>query len=174
MSNLEFESKNLPQANNQPGIDVDDRRPGRWGLLLVIAGFGGFILWAIMAPLDAGVVANATVNVTDNRKTIQHLTGGSVKAILVREGQLVKHNQALIELDSSQALAEQGVVSSQYIVVRTVENRLQAERDGLDEVTFDPELLAQFADNPRLHAATRLQQRLFATRRSALILASTI
>src|SRR3990167_1043335 len=85
MSNLEFESKNLPQANNQPGIDVDDRRPGRWGLLLVLAGFGGFILWAIMAPLDAGVVANATVNVTDNRKTIQHLTGGSVKAILDRK-----------------------------------------------------------------------------------------
>jgi protease secretion system membrane fusion protein len=168
MSNLEFESKNLPQANNHQGIDVDDRRPGRWGLGLVLAGFGGFILWAIMAPLDAGIVANATVNVTDNRKTIQHLTGGSVKAILVREGQLVQHNQALIELDSTQALAEQGVVSSQYIVVRTVENRLQAERDGLDEVTFDPELLAQFADNPRLQAATRLQQRLFATRRAAL------
>lgn len=168
MSNLEFESKNLPMPNSEQEIDLDDRRPGRWGLWLVVAGFGGFILWAILAPLDAGVVANATVNVTDNRKTIQHLTGGSVKAILVREGELVQRNQALIELDSTRALAEQGVVSSQYIVVRTVENRLQAERDGLSEVTFEPELLAQFADNPRLLAATRLQQRLFATRRSAL------
>ncbi|MDM8350755.1 HlyD family type I secretion periplasmic adaptor subunit [Pseudomonas sp. sp1636] len=168
MSNLEFESKNLPQANNPQGIDVDDRRPGRWGLWLVVAGFGGFILWAVLAPLDAGIVANATVNVTDNRKTIQHLSGGSVKTILVREGDLVKRNQALVELDSTQAIAEQGVVSSQYIVVRTVENRLQAERDGLDEVAFDPELLAQFADDPRLRAATRLQQRLLTTRRSAL------
>ena len=77
----------------------------------------GFLLWASLAPLDAGVVATATVNVTDARKTIQHLTGGSVRAILVREGDQVKKGQALIELDSTRAIAEQGVVSAQYIVV---------------------------------------------------------
>ncbi|HWV08818.1 MAG TPA: HlyD family type I secretion periplasmic adaptor subunit, partial [Pseudomonas sp.] len=118
--------------------------------------------------LDAGVVANATVNVTDNRKTIQHLTGGSVRAILVREGDLVKRDQALVELDSTRAIAEQGVVSAQYIVVRTVENRLQAERDGSTEVHFDPQLLAQFEGDPRLESAINLQQRLFNTRRAAL------
>ncbi|NQD94466.1 HlyD family type I secretion periplasmic adaptor subunit [Pseudomonas sp. CrR25] len=168
MSNLEFESKHLIPGNSQEQLDVDDRRPGRWGLWLVVAGFGGFILWASLAPLDAGVVANATVNVTDNRKTIQHLTGGSIKDILVREGQLVERDQSLVVLDSTQAIAEQGVVSAQYIVVKTVENRLQAERDGLSEVTFDPELLSRFADDPRLHASVALQQRLFNTRRAAL------
>lgn len=168
MSNLEFERKSLIPANPEQEIDTDDRSPSRWGLWLVVAGFGGFILWASMAPLDAGVVANATVNVTDNRKTIQHLTGGSVDAILVREGDLVKRNQALIELDSTRAIAELGVVSAQYIVVRTVENRLQAERDGLTEVTFDPELIEHFANDPRLRDAMTLQQRLFNTRRAAL------
>ncbi|KFX67800.1 hemolysin D [Pseudomonas taeanensis MS-3] len=169
MSDLEFESKSLKLANPAQEVDVDDRRPGRWGMWLVIAGFGGFIIWAVIAPLDAGIVANATVNVTDNRKTIQHLTGGSVEAILVREGDLVKRGQALIELDQTQAVAEQGVVSAQYIVVRTVQNRLQAERDGLTEVNFDPDLLARFADDPRLQAAIALQQRLFTTRRNAVI-----
>lgn len=168
MSDLQFESKSLKLANPAQEVDVDDRRPGRWGMWLVLAGFGGFIMWAVFAPLDAGIVANATVNVTDNRKIIQHLTGGSVESILVREGDLVKRGQALIELEPTQAIAEQGVVSAQYIVVGTVQNRLQAERDGLTEVIFDPDLLARFADDPRLQAAIALQQRLFTTRRSAL------
>jgi protease secretion system membrane fusion protein len=168
MSDLQFESKSLTLSNPAQEVDVDDRRPGRWGMWLVLAGFGGFIVWAVLAPLDAGIVATATVNVTDNRKIIQHLTGGSIESILVREGDLVKQGQALIELDPTQAIAERGVVSAQYIVVRTVQNRLQAERDGLAEVNFDPDLLARFADDPRLQAAIALQQRLFTTRRNAL------
>lgn len=168
MSNLGGEHKGLALAGSERVIDVDDGRPRRWGVWLVVAGFGGFLLWASLAPLDAGVVANATVNVTDNRKTIQHLSGGTVGTILVREGDRVKHDQPLIELDRTRAIAEQGVVSAQYIVARTVENRLQAERDGLDKVTFDPELLARFAGDLRLQEATTLQQRLFTTRRAAL------
>lgn len=116
MSNLDYEHKGLILVNPEQVIDIDDNRPSRWGLWLVLAGFGGFLLWASLAPLDAGVVATATVNVADARKTIQHLTGGSVRAILVREGDQVKKGQALIELDSTRAIAEQGVVSAQYIV----------------------------------------------------------
>jgi protease secretion system membrane fusion protein len=168
MSNLAFERKTLLLANPEQEVDVDDRRPGRWGAWLVLLGFGGFLLWASLAPLDAGIVASATVSVTDSRKTIQHLTGGSINAILVREGDRVQRDQPLLELDATRALAEQGVVSSQYIVVRTVENRLQAERDSLTEVTFDADLLSRFANAPRLNDAQALQQRLFATRRAAL------
>ncbi|MNF33372.1 Type I secretion system membrane fusion protein PrsE [compost metagenome] len=168
MSDLGGEHKSLALPGSERVIDVDDGRPRRWGMWLVVVGFGGFLLWASLAPLDAGVVANATVNVTDNRKTIQHLSGGTVGTILVREGDRVKRDQPLIELDQTRAIAEQGVVSAQYIVARTVENRLQAERDGLDKVTFDPELLTRFAGDPRLQEATTLQQRLFTTRRAAL------
>ncbi|MND73167.1 Type I secretion system membrane fusion protein PrsE [compost metagenome] len=168
MSDLGGEHKSLALPGSERVIDVDDGRPRRWGVWLVVVGFGGFLLWASLAPLDAGVVANATVNVTDNRKTIQHLSGGTVGSILVREGDRVKRDQPLIELDQTRAIAEQGVVSAQYIVARTVENRLQAERDGLDKVTFDPELLTRFAGDPRLQEATTLQQRLFTTRRAAL------
>jgi protease secretion system membrane fusion protein len=162
------EHQALILAGSEQAIDIDDHRPRRWGLWLIAAGFGGFVLWASLAPLDAGVVANATVNVTDNRKTIQHLTGGSVGAILVREGDHVTRDQPLIELDPTRAIAEQGVVSSQYIVAKTVESRLQAEREGLTEVIFAPELLTRFAADARLQEATALQKRLFTTRRAAL------
>ncbi|EJT83920.1 HlyD family type I secretion membrane fusion protein [Pseudomonas putida S11] len=107
---------------------------------LVVAGFGGFLLWSGLAPLDAGVVATGTVKVSSNRKAVQHLTGGTVEAILVREGDVVKKGQEVVRLDALRAVAEQGAVSAQYIVSKTVENRLEAERDGRDQVTFDPAL----------------------------------
>lgn len=150
-------------------LDMDVKRPVRYGLLLILLGFGGFLGWSGLAPLDAGIVSSATVNVTNNRKTIQHLSGGYVDAILVREGQRVTEGQELLRLDATQATAEQGVVSTQYIIAKTVEDRLQAERDGLDDVHFDPALLQRFAGDPRLESATALQRQLFFTRRSTLI-----
>ncbi|WP_420800953.1 HlyD family type I secretion periplasmic adaptor subunit [Pseudomonas cavernicola] len=168
MSMLNVEHKNLVLANAALGIDVDDRKPARWGILLVLLGFGGFLLWSWLAPLDAGVVATATVKVTSNRKTIQHLTGGTVDAILVREGDSVKKDQELVRLDSTQAISEQGVVSAQYIVSKTVENRLEAERDGVSDITFDPALLERFKADPRLLSSLTLQRRLFLTRLTGL------
>ncbi len=149
-------------------IDLDVGKPARWGLWLMAAGFGGFLLWSWLAPLDAGVVATGTVKVTSNRKAVQHLSGGTVEAILVREGDAVNKDQPLVRLDALRAAAEQGAVSAQYIVGKTVENRLEAERDGRDQVVYDPALLERFAGDPRLIAAMDLQQRLLDTRRAGL------
>ena len=107
------------EANNL--IDLDAGRPARWGVWMVIAGFGGFLLWSCLAPLDAGVVATGTVKVTSNRKAVQHLSGGTVEAILVREGDVVKKGQEVVRLDALRAVAEQGALSAQYIVNKTVE-----------------------------------------------------
>ena len=155
-------------ADPNSGIDMDVGKPARWGMWLVMAGFGGFLAWSWLAPLDAGVVATGTVQVTSNRKAVQHLTGGTVEAILVREGDLVSKGQEVVRLDALRAVAEQGAVNAQYIVSKTVENRLEAERDGRDTVTFDPELLKRFGNDHRLVAAMDLQQRLLDTRRAGL------
>ncbi|KQN54066.1 hemolysin D [Pseudomonas sp. Leaf48] len=156
------------QADPRSVVDLDVGKPARWGIWLVIAGFGGFLLWSWLAPLDAGVVATGTVKITSNRKTVQHLSGGTVEAILVREGDLVKKGQEVVRLDSLRAVAEQGAISAQYIVSKTVENRLEAERDGRAVVNFDPELIKRFKDDYRLVAAMDLQQRLLDTRRAGL------
>ncbi|MDI3271730.1 HlyD family type I secretion periplasmic adaptor subunit [Pseudomonas sp. MDT1-16] len=156
------------QIDPRNEVDLDVGKPVRWGMLLVLAGFGGFLLWSWLAPLDAGVVATGTVKVTSNRKAVQHLSGGTVEAILVREGDAVKKGQEVVHLDSLRAVAEQGAVSAQYIVSKTVENRLEAERDGRDVVNYDPELLKRFGNDHRLVAAMDLQQRLLDTRRAGL------
>lgn len=155
-------------ADPRNEVDLDVGKPMRWGMWLVLAGFGGFLLWSWLAPLDAGVVATGTVKVTSNRKAVQHLTGGTVEAILVREGDAVKKGQEVVRLDSLRAASEQGAVSAQYIVSKTVENRLEAERDGRDVVNYDPELLKRFGNDHRLVAAMNLQQRLLDTRRAGL------
>ena len=149
-------------------VDMNSQSPMRWGLAVLLIGFGGFAAWAAFAPLDAGVPANAIVEVAGSRKTIQHLEGGTVDEILVREGDRVTAGQVLLRLNPTRAQAEQGVVSSQYITAKVIEARLLAERDGLATMVNDPEVVARFKNDPRFIGAARAQQRLFETRQEAL------
>lgn len=151
-----------------PDVDTDARSPLRWGLAVLLLGFGGFVYWSAFAPLDAGVPADATVHVAGNRKTIQHLEGGTTEEILVREGDKVRAGQVLVRLNRTRALAEQGVVSSQYITAKAIEARLMAERDEAPTIVNDPKVVARFRDDPRFIEATRAQARLFQARRDAL------
>lgn len=149
-------------------VDTNSHAPLRWGLAVLLIGFGGFIYWAAFAPLDAGIPADATVQVAGNRKTIQHLEGGTTEEILVREGDKVTAGQVLVRLNQTRALAEQGVVSAQYITARAIEARLLAERDNLSTIVHDPQVMERFKDDPRFIEATRAQARLFLARREAL------
>lgn len=149
-------------------IDTNAKTPLRWGLLVLFFGFGGFVLWAAFAPLDAGVTAEASVQVFGNRKAVQHLEGGTVDEILVREGDRVEEGQVLIRLNRTRAVSEQAVTSAQYIVAKVMEARLVAERDGDDEIHYAPELLASYGNDPRFLDAKKVQEQLFLTRRSAL------
>lgn len=149
-------------------VDTNFRGPLGWGLIVLLLGFGGFAAWAGFAPLDAGVAAEATVQVAGNRKSVQHLDGGTVNDILVREGDLVQAGQVLVRLNATRALAEQGVISGQYIIAKTTEARLLAESEGLEVVTFDADFMARFKDDVRHQRAMVSQERLFQTRRDAL------
>lgn len=151
-----------------PGVDTDFTSPLRWGLAVLLIGFGGFAGWAAFAPLDAGITANAVVQVAGSRKAVQHLEGGTVEQLMVREGDYVRAGQTLVRLNATRAQAEQGVVSSQYITAAAIEARLIAERDGLNRVEPLPAVQERFGNDPRFIRATRAQQRLFDTRSQAL------
>jgi len=83
------------------------------GFVLVVIGFGGFVAWAFMAPLDEGVVTQGVVNVDSKRKTIQHLRGGTVKDILVRDGDKVAKGAPLIRLDDAQMVQSKRMLVEQ-------------------------------------------------------------
>lgn len=110
------------------------------GLIVLLVTFGGFGTWAAVAQLSSAVVTKGTVKVLSNRKKIQHLEGGIVKSILVKNGDMVEEGDVLLRLDKTQAEARADIINGRYYTVRAAIARLQAERDDADEVTFSDDM----------------------------------
>lgn len=149
------------------GVNTDAGSYTRLGWWIVVAGVGGFLLWASIAPLDQGVPVSGTVTVATNIKAIQHTVGGLIGDILVKEGDVVKAGQTLVKMNDVQAKAQAEMTRGQYFTARTTEARLIAERDGRQFVAFPPELESAKND-PRVSSNIGLQNQLFAARRSAI------
>jgi membrane fusion protein, protease secretion system len=150
-----------------PQVQTDTRSFSRIGWLVVALGFGGFLLWASVAPLDKGVPLSGTVAKESNRKTIQHQTGGTVADILVKDGDVVKAGQVLVRMNNVQVSSQAETTRAQYFTARATEARLLAERDNLKAVAFPPALDGQ-RDDPRVVTNVGLQKQLFASRRASL------
>lgn len=156
----------LPDAP-RPLADVlplDDHRPARLGRWLVLAGFGGFLLWAALAPLDKGVAVSGSVVVAGHRQAVQHPTGGVVARLLVHDGEAVSAGQVLLTLDATRPRAERDTLRQQYRDAQAAAVRLAAETEGQAQLRFPPSLPA---DDPDMQASQALHQQLFASRREA-------
>jgi HlyD family secretion protein len=117
------------------------------GLLVMVAAFGGFGLWAFRAPLAAAVISQGTFVASGNNKIVQHLEGGIIKEILVSEGDHVKKGQTLIKLDETAAKAKLRELYLRRVRLELVRARLVAEYHR-DE-SFDlPEFLRDRATDP--------------------------
>lgn len=154
----------IEAATDSPG---GSSRPGRLGLWALAIGFGGFLLWAAFAPLDEGVPAAGIVAIDTKRKAVQHLSGGIVKEVLVREGDEVKEGQLLIRLDSAVAKANYESVRQRYLGLRAMQGRLLAEQGGLSSISYHADLQAAASD-PLIRQQMQNQEQLFMTRRSLL------
>lgn len=148
-------------------LQTDPAPAIRFGLILIVSVLGVFMTWSLLAPLDQGVVAPGVVNVDSNRKTIQHLKGGTVKEIPVRDGDHVKKGDVLLVLDDTQWRAGLDIEQDAYWSARAIEARLIAERDRQNHITFPEELLSDAA-SPRLKEILRVQNELFQARRHSL------
>ncbi len=152
----------IEQSPNEK-VNTDDSVHTRLGWFIVIAGFGGFLLWAFFAPLDKGVPLSGTVTVSSNRKAVQHQTGGIIDKILVKEGETVRAGQVLVEMNDVQVKTQAEITRGQLYSARAVEARLIAERDNKSEITFPPLLLAMEND-PVVANNINLQRQLFSSR----------
>jgi protease secretion system membrane fusion protein len=146
---------------------TDNGRSARIGLWALGLGFGGFLLWAGLAPLDEGVPGQGMVALDTKSKTVQHLSGGLVKEVLVGEGDRVTEGQLLIRLDSAVARANYEATRQRYLNLRATESRLQAEQRGQSKVIFHPDVVAASQD-PQIRQVMFNQEQLFESRRSAL------
>ena len=158
-----------PTRDNIYSAPLDDSARSAMvaGAAIMAAFFVGLGGWAAFAPLNSAAVAPAVVKVEGNRKSVQHLEGGIVKELRVREGDKVASDQTLILLDDTQARAAVDVFSKQYDELTAQEARLITERDGAATVKFPPALIARQAE-PDVAAIIAGQTNLFKSRRTTL------
>lgn len=131
--------------------------------VLLTVGFVLFMVWAVYAPIDAGVSINGTVVVKGNRKAVQHPAGGVVTELSVKEGDLVQAGDVLLRVNPLNTEANLGGAEMDYFSALAIESRLMAERSNAKTITWRKELQAKDA---RVLEAKGLQQKLFESRRS--------
>lgn len=157
----------LAMAAPAPVVLDEGRRAIRLGLLVLALAFGGAGLMLGRVPLASAVVAPGVVKVADNRKSVQHLEGGIVKEIRVRNGDRVAAGQTLILLEDERASAGLDLLAGQWDTAAARAVRLQAEHDFRPGPLF-PERLHGRAAEPRVAELLRTETALFQTRRAAL------
>ncbi|RUR92052.1 HlyD family type I secretion periplasmic adaptor subunit [Pectobacterium versatile] len=145
----------------------DEKRAVRLGWLLVLAGFGGFLLWALFAPLDKGVMVNGSVVISGNRKVVQHNQGGIVDKIQVKDGDRVEAGQVLLTLNEVDARSASEGLDGQYLQLVAREGRLLAEQQRLSDMVITPRL-QPLADKPEMRVITALQRDLLHSRQQSL------
>ncbi|QFY41389.1 HlyD family type I secretion periplasmic adaptor subunit [Candidatus Methylospira mobilis] len=146
---------------------TDDSTLRRVGIFLVIAIFGGLGGWAALAPLSSAAHAPGQVTVENYRKTVQHLEGGIIDSIRVRDGDWVEKGQIMVTLNDTQPRAQLEVLRGQYLITMAREARLVALRDDQSRIKYPPELLEARGD-PRAAEAMRVQNQTFQARRQSL------
>ncbi|MBN3145047.1 MULTISPECIES: HlyD family type I secretion periplasmic adaptor subunit [Pectobacterium] len=162
MSASEISEESMNQAARR-----DEKRAVRLGWLLVLAGFGGFLLWALFAPLDKGVMVNGSVVISGNRKVVQHNQGGIVDKIQVKDGDRVEAGQILLTLNEVDARSASEGLDGQYLQLVAREGRLLAEQQRLSDMVMTPRL-QPLAGKPEMSVITALQRDLLHSRQQSL------
>ena len=144
-------------------------RLARWGLAVLLLGLLPIVAWMAWAPLTAAVVAGAFVKVDLDRRPVQHAEGGTVREVLVRDGQRVKQGEPLLVLGDVAVDADVNRLDYRVMAERASVARLEAEQVGARAIMFSPDLVAAAARDERLAEQMTKERALFDARRDALV-----
>lgn len=145
---------------------VTDEKPIRnIGIIVLIFTFGILGGWGYFAPLDSSALAPGTVSVKSFRKTVQHLDGGIVRELLVKEGTVVQEGDVLIRLDDTDIKAQLEIFRGENITLSAQVARLTAERDQKARITY-PDTLQDNSD-ARIVEAKQVEEQIFHSKKNA-------
>ncbi|MBO9427912.1 HlyD family type I secretion periplasmic adaptor subunit [Sulfitobacter sp. R18_1] len=133
-------------------------------LAALVAVMGG---WAGTAQISGAIIAPGRVQVDDNRVIVQHLDGGVIETLHVDEGDLVEQGQLLLTLDPAELRSQYNIIESKLNEITARRARLEAERDNMNTLSFDP-MLELKADRQEVKELMDGQQRLFEARNVSL------
>ena len=138
-------------------IPVSFKGPGMAAALVLAFTLCIFLTWGAIAPINSAAIATGQIIPAGKSKTIQHLEGGIIRNIKVKEGERVVAGQTLIELDDTEAKAQLAIATTEEVTLAALLSRLKAERDG-----------ARLPPVTTANSSTANQLRLFEARRYAL------
>lgn len=141
------------------------RLPTIGGVLIMAVMVMGFGVWGNMAPIAGAIVASGVFVATGQNKIIQHLEGGVIREIYVREGDVVEQGQLLVDLDETAPRAELRRLFLRSMRLTAIDARLQAEMREADEITFPNELI-QAMDQPEVKEILGGQKLTFTARKN--------
>lgn len=116
------------------------------GMLILTALVGGLGAWSAFAPISSAVIAAGQIGVESKIKTVQHLEGGTVEEIFVRDGDHVKAGDNLVRLDDTAIRANLAIFTDRLHELMARRARLEAERDGAEQVDFPSDLQQAASD----------------------------
>lgn len=143
------------------------RRYSIAGFIIIFLIFGLLGGWAYYAVIASAVVAPGVVSLESDRKVVQHLEGGIVREILVREADYVEEGDPLILLDDIEVRSNIAVLQQRKAVAEAVSARLSAEQIFEDELIFPDELLNN--EDPKVQIVLDAQRNIFNDRRSIFL-----
>jgi HlyD family type I secretion membrane fusion protein len=160
MSQLTPQEEKILSTNPRPIILT--------GLVLIIVFFGGLLAWAAFLPFYGAVIAPGTVKVSENKKVVQHLEGGIVDKIFVREGDYVEKGDVLISLKGAQINAAVSLHRGRLLAKLALAARLEAESVMAHKVVW-PEELVRAKEQTTAQEAMDKEGRVFASRRADVL-----
>lgn len=137
--------------------------PVRVGYIIIAVFVVGFGLWASLAPLAGGAAASGVISTNSSRRVVQHLEGGIIREIKVRDGSEVKAGDPLVVLEPIQPQSQRDTVLGELRGLDARKARLEAERADKAEIAFPPSLY----DGDVLADVGSAQKQIFEARRSA-------
>jgi HlyD family secretion protein len=138
------------------------------GLLALLILVGGFGTWSVTTDISGAIIAPGGIESEQNRQVVQHPDGGVIQSIEVKEGDIVEAGDILVRLDPEELQSELTIVQNQLFELVARRGRLEAERDGTDEITFDDLIVEEARVHPDAQDFMDGQQRLFDQRRESL------
>lgn len=160
-----------------PALETCDRiyrRSLRSAIAAIIICFGIVGGWMAVARLDSAVVAQGVLENADTTRLIQHLEGGIVREIFVRNGDRVKAGDLLLRLDPTESEATTTLFDTQILGNRAQLERLEAELAMAQDLVLSQELLNGLSQWPQLAKVQADEMRRFELQRQELVQARNL
>jgi HlyD family type I secretion membrane fusion protein len=144
------------------------RRPIAIGALILLIWAFGFGVWAATAPLASAVVASGSFVATGQNKQVQHLEGGIIRELLVKEGDIVEANQPLVRLDDTAAQSKLRRLVTRRSRLLATAARLRAEINSSEQIQLLPAQADEMTNDPEVRSIVQAQQDELTARRRSL------